>query len=100
MESVLDDAQLIQAARRRLLRMLESGESPASIINNIGSGGPSGSSGGLVEKMSGGGEEDPGLFDYLVDIEKTDIPGGEGEKPIGWRKKVHRYRTKKGESGK
>lgn len=91
-DSALDDAALIKAARRRLLKMLEQ-EQASGITNNVyGGGQPSHGASGFSEQMHGASGEDPNLFDYLVDIEKKDIPGENG-KPIGWSKKVHRYRT-------
>lgn len=98
MDSALDDAALIQAARKRILRELEAQQAAQqSVVNNYGGGG--GSGGGLVESMHGGGAEDPGLYDYLVDIEKHDQRDENG-KSIGWTKKVHRHRDRKGMPGK
>lgn len=95
---MIDDASLIRAARKRILRELAAQASPAAAntINNYAGGG----SHGLMEKMNGGGDDDASLHDYLVDIEKRDIPGEEGGKPIGWTKKVHRHREAKGGGGK
>ncbi len=92
----LDDAALIKAARKRILRQLDAeqtGGGANSVINNYGGGG-----GGLMERMNGGGEaEDPGLYDYLVDIERRDLPeiNPDTKKPVGWTKKVHRHREEK-----
>lgn len=97
---MIDDNALVQAVRKRLLRELEAQQAHqiSNTINNNQSSG--GHGGGLMEAMNGGqpgGSDDP--FDYLVDIEKRDIPGEEGSKPVGWTKKVHRHRTKKGLAG-
>ncbi len=102
MRNVIDDGALIQAVRKRLLRELGSQHAASQVhntINNNQSGGHGG--GGLMEAMNGGqpgGSDDP--FEYLVDIEKHDIPGEDGGKPVGWTKKVHRHREKKGGLGK
>ncbi len=88
------DQALIKAARKRIMRELEA-QHAASVVNNITQNASGGGRGGLMESMNGGGGEDPGLYDYLVDIEKKDIPGENGGKPMGWTKKVHRYRSEK-----
>ncbi len=99
MRGAIDDNALVQAVRKRLLRELEA-QQEARISNTINNnqGGGSHGGGGLMEAMNGGGPEDP--YEYLVDIEKRDIPGEEGGKPLGWTKKVHRHREKKGGLGK
>ncbi len=104
MRGILDDKALVQAARKRILRELEAQHMASQIhntINNSQGDRGGGGGGGLMEAMNGGGKEDPELYDYLVDIEKRDIPGEEeGSKPVGWTKKVHRHRDLKGRSGK
>ena len=96
---MIDDNALIRAARKRILRELaaQSDGGHSNTINNYAGGG---GHHGLMEAMNGGGSDDPSLHDYLVDIEKRDIPGEEGGKPIGWTNKVHRHREEKGGGGK
>lgn len=89
---------LEEALRARLLA--EIGQShPSSISNNnynyAGGAQASPSVGGVMEHM---GKEDPELYDYMVDISRTDKKDPEG-KTVGWDKKVHRYRQEKGGSG-
>jgi len=108
-ESPISDDYLIQAARRRLARMLEQeGGDASAIVNNVyggspggGGGGGGGGLGGMIEAMGGGGGEDP--FDYFVDINRRDVeePAGLDEngqpimKKVGWDKRVHRFRGSK-----
>lgn len=90
----LDDSALIQAARKRILAELETkgGAAAPSFTNNVYGGG-----GGLMERMNGAQAEDPDLYDYLVDIERRDLPeiNEATGKPAGWTKKVHRHRQEK-----
>ena len=93
-DPVLDDAALIRAARKRLLRMLEAEESPtASIVNNVGYGG---GGSGLMEKM--GTTDDPSDREYFVDILREDLPeiNEATGKPKGWKKSVHRHSALRG----
>ena len=92
------DDQLIQAVRKRLLRDIAE-KHEAQHISNVINNHQGGGHGGLMEAMNGGQHEDPALFDYMVDIEKHDIPGAEGGKPVGWKKSVHRHRSPKGLAG-
>lgn len=92
---MIDDQSLIRAARKRILREL------AGQHENAGSqGSPKYASGGLMEHMNGGKDDSSDLMDYLVEIEKNDIPNPDGGKPVGWTKKVHRYASPKGKAGK
>ncbi len=94
MDSVLDDAQLIQAARKRLLRMLEAeGGGGSPVTNNVYGGG---GHGGLTEQMQGA-DSDPDR-DYFVDITREDLPeiNPATKKPMGWKKSVHRRSAAKG----
>ncbi len=90
----LDDAALIQAARKRIMAELEAksagGGGMSSTINNYAGGG----GGGLMERMNGAtGGGDADLRDYLVDIERRDLPelNEHTGKPVGWTKKVRRH---------
>jgi hypothetical protein len=49
--------------------------------------------GSIAEQMT------PEDWDYYVDIQREDLPeiNPETGKPLGWKKKVHRYTTKRGE---
>ncbi len=93
----LDDAALIRAARKRILAEFEAksgGGGMSSTINNYGGG----SGGGLMERMNGGGGgDDADLRDYLVDIERRDLPemNPHTNKPVGWTKRVHRFTQEK-----
>lgn len=84
----LNDRALIRAARERILREFARDNG----VQEAKHGSSYQGHGGIMEGMSAG-DEDP--FEYLVDIEKRDIPGDEG-KPVGWTKRVHRHREKKG----
>lgn len=100
-EDELNDAALIRAARKRLLREIEgqAAKEAASqkIINNVYGGG------GVMDRLGGGGPpppasadgEDP--YDYFVDITRKDLDelNPHTGKPAGWEKKVHRYRHEK-----
>jgi len=96
-----DDAALIRAARERVLSELAGRESRRTqaqrIINNIYGGG--GVADGLSPGAAGasGGGAAPDDLDYLVDIERKDLPdiNPATGKPMGWSKKVHRYAKKK-----
>ena len=90
-----DDQAIIAAVRRRLLQEIENKGQTSSIINNVyGTGRDPEAGAGDVRGMMLGGE-DP--FDYMVDIERRDLPdiNPETGKPMGWTKKVRRYREKK-----
>lgn len=95
LDQEFDDAALIRAARKRIMRELEAqqagGGSP--ITNNVFSGGGGGIAPGLMERMNGAEAEDPSLRDYLVDITREDLPdiNPATGKPVGWKKSVHRY---------
>ncbi len=90
---MLDDAALIRAARKRILRELEisgggaGGGGGAAVTNNVYGGG------GLMERMNGAPSNDADLKDYMVDIERRDLPelNPLTGKPMGWTKKVHRH---------
>lgn len=96
----ISDQELIRAVRKRLLADIENRKEAERIVNNI-YGGPVGS-GGVMDRLAhqpemggeGGGGDD---FDYFVDIVRRDLPELHPEtgKPIGWEKKVHRFRNKK-----
>ncbi len=94
---VIGDDELVQAVRQRLLRELAEKQEAHQISNVINNHGGGSHGGGLMEAMHGGGGEDP--MEYLVDIEKHDIPGPEGGKPVGWKKSVHRHRSPRGLAG-
>lgn len=87
------NAILDKAIKQRILDEI-SRRSEAQIINNFQGGAPLASEArkpdSLQEAMF-----DPGAFDYLVDIEKTNELGPDGEN-LGWRKKVRRYREPMG----
>lgn len=88
----LDDAALIKAARKRILRELEMQSGGmgggAAVTNNVYGGG-----GGLMERMNGAPSDDGDLRDYMVDIERRDLPelNPLTKKPVGWTKKVRRH---------
>lgn len=94
-----DDNALIRAARKRILQELQAKKAAASsVINNNVYGNSMAGGGGLMERMNGAGpSEDPGLYDYLVDIERRDLPevNPHTGKPAGWTKRVHRHRQEK-----
>ncbi len=81
-----DDAAILAAVKKRLLRELKEKKRPegqgAKVSDDVR---------GMM--MEG---EDP--YDYLVDIERRDLPdlNPHTGKPAGWTKKVHRHREKKG----
>jgi hypothetical protein len=82
---------LEQAIKKRILDEISRESRSAQVINNFQGGAPLASEArkpdSLQEAMF-----DPGAYDYLVDIEKSDVFEPGGDKPIGWRKKVRRYR--------
>jgi len=86
---------LEEAIKKRILEEIGQ-RSQGQTINNFQGGAPLASESrapnSLQEAMF-----DPGAFDYMVDIEKTDQIDEKTGKPIGWNKKVHRYRQPKGE---
>lgn len=89
-----DDNMLLQAIRKRILKDIEEKQT-ASIINNVYGTGTVPPQNDIKGLMAGGGDgEDP--FDYMVDIERRDLPELNAQgKPVGWSKKVRRYREKK-----
>jgi hypothetical protein len=94
----LSDEAILRAVKRRLMDELS--QRQAGVVNNVyggsGQGVGSGGYGGLVQDMAQGGE-DP--FNYFVDITREDLPdiNPATKKPIGWTKKVERYRKRKDE---
>ena len=132
-ESINDDV-LLAAIRRRLLEEIERRGGNSPIVNNVYGGGGTVGGGGLLDQMSGGsspkidsedediGQIDPGLFDYMVEINKRDvfepqIDPETGEPlldprtkqpqmardakgkmiPMGWSKTVRRFREPRGQ---
>lgn len=89
---------LENAIRKRILEEISARRDAAQIINNFQNQAPLASESrapnSLQEAMF-----DPGAFDYLVDIEKTDEIDPETGKSVGWKKKVHRYRKPREEMG-
>lgn len=81
---------LEQAIKQRILDEISRKDRAAQIVNNF-QGAPLASEARKPESLQEA-MFDPGAFDYLVDIEKSDVFGPDGDKPIGWRKKVRRYR--------
>ncbi len=101
----LSDRALVKAMRKRILDEISARQAAGAVINNYGAapGGHEPTS-GVMGMLGGGGAgggggsggEDP--FDYLVNIEREDLPvNPETGKPKGWKKTVHRYRTPKEE---
>lgn len=89
MRGVLTDDALIQAARKRILRELQAEHAAHQISNTINNNQNGGSGGGLMEAMN---TPSPDLQNYLIDIEKHDIPSDDpGGKPKGWKKTVRRH---------
>jgi len=91
--------QLQEAIRRRLLEEIGSSRGGQAITNNVYGGGLTG---GVRGQMSGEGEDMPmpkDERDYFVDILREDLPeiNEATGKPKGWRKKVHRFTTARGE---
>lgn len=102
-EDQITDQMLIAAARKRLLAELGGGGDASRIVNNIyggGSSGMGGGGGGLFDSLTGGeaspagGQPGEDPFDYFVDITRKDLPeiNEATGKPIGWEKRVHRFR--------
>ena len=89
----LDDAALIAALRRRMLDELERRDDIKPIVNNIYGHGV----GGLMGEAYQGDPENRDDYDYFVDIMRKDLEDKDPEtgKPLGWEKKVHRYRSPK-----
>jgi hypothetical protein len=91
--------QLNAAIRKRLLAEIERGQGGGqSVVNNVyGGGAPAAIGGGGIREMAGagGGDDDidPASRDYYVDITREDLPDINPltKKPVGWRKKVHRF---------
>jgi hypothetical protein len=105
-EDPTSDSALLKAVRKRLLNEISAKQAASSVINNNVYGGSAHAGGsdvgGLLGSMGGApaaAGEDP--FDYLVDIERKDLPiNPETGKPEGWRKSVRRHRTPKDEKKK
>lgn len=100
----LNDDELIQALRQRIKEQIASlgaSGSPASINNYVGGmpSQPYGITGGMLAQN----DSEPDDSDYFVDISRRDVEPLLDEKtgkviqPGGWDKKVHRFKTKKGE---
>ncbi len=89
--------QLNAAIRKRLLAEIEQGRggSGQSVVNNVYGGGAPAAGGGGIREMMGSPED----RDYFVDIEREDLPdiNPATGKPKGWKKKVHRFSTGRGE---
>jgi hypothetical protein len=98
MPSVTDE-MLIEALREKILREIQKEQNAQAITQNIY--GPGQQVQGIPERMQLGPQEElpEDLFDYFVDITREDLPevNPVTSKPLGWKKSVHRYRTKKGE---
>ncbi len=103
----LSDAALLKAVRRRLLDEVSARQAASSTINNNVYGGSAhagGASdvGGLMGALGGGtggaAGEDP--FDYMVDIERRNMPADESGKSPGWTKHVRRHRSPKDDKKK
>ena len=96
------DEVLLEAMRQRMKRQLDKEEERTlnNVINNY-SGGGSSSGGGVMAQM-GGAKDDPEIdpYDYIVDIQKSDVIDPATGKSTGWNKKVHRYRSEKGSEPK
>lgn len=94
MDEEVNDDVLLRAIRQRMLEDLRSPrQSAAPITNNVYGGGVGG---GVRDSMS---DADLGGVDrdYFVDIVREDLPdiNEATGKPIGWKKKVHRFSTPK-----
>jgi hypothetical protein len=94
----LTEMDLVEAAKRRILRELER-EQAAQVVNNLtqGGGGMGGAQGQSIQDMMGSGT--PEDWDYFVDITREDLPDVNPAtgKPKGWKKSVHRFTNRKGE---
>lgn len=90
----ITDEVLLDAIRKRYLREIEK-ETQAANINNIINNSPA-SAPGMAAAMGGVTPDDD---EYFVDITRTDLPeiNPITKKPIGWNKKVRRYKRKPGE---
>lgn len=102
----LSDTAMIKAMRKRLLEEISAKQAASNVIHNNVYGGSAhagGASdvGGVMGLLGGNGggtsEEDP--FDYMVDIERKNMPPDESGKSPGWTKHVRRHRSAK-EHGK
>ncbi len=93
----LTEMDLVEAAKRRILRELER-EQAAQVVNNLTQGGGmgGGQSQSIQDMMGSGTPED---WDYFVDITREDLPDVNPAtgKPKGWKKSVHRFTNRKGE---
>lgn len=95
----VNDKALVAAMRKRLLDEISSKRSDSSqIVNNVyGSDGGMGA-GGLRERLAAQDSEGEDPYEYMVDIDREDKLGPDGEK-TGWTKKVHRYKVPTGMPG-
>lgn len=96
----LTEMDLIDAAKRRILRELER-EQAAQVVNNLtqsggGMGREAPQTQSIQDLMGSGTPED---WDYFVDITREDLPdlNPATGKPKGWKKSVHRFTNRKGE---
>jgi hypothetical protein len=95
MDGDVNDDVLLAAIRKRLLREIEDerrASDAAQIVNNV-YGGPMEARGGIHEELA------PDDMEYYVDITRKDLPETNPEtgKPVGWEKKVRRWRQKAGD---
>lgn len=96
--------EMIKRIREKLMASMDGGgaspgKDATSIVNNL-YGNSGGGMNGLVEQMNGGPQGPaPDDFDYLVDIERRDLPevNEATGRPVGWKKTVNRRRIPKGE---
>lgn len=90
---------LREAIRDRILNEIKKPRDVERIVNNV-YGGPLTSDKSLGGGVTGEMAKDmtPAELDYLVDIEREDLPeiNPKTGKPIGWRKKVRRYTQPRG----
>lgn len=84
-----DEIDELRAAIKARILAEVAGRSQAQVVNNMYAAGGA-REGGLQDRFDP--VEDP--FDYKVDIERRQVVDSQGL-PIGWDKKVHRYRAPK-----
>jgi hypothetical protein len=100
---MITDAVLLEAVRKRILDQIANQQQGNPIYNMIGTQdlpatrGVGDAISRLQAPAAGGGDVSPDDFDYMVDIMRQNLPEDETGKSPGWTKKVHRYRTPKGE---
>ena len=100
--SKITDEAIMDAIREQMLARIKS-QNDARTVNYMLGGGQSGAKGGVFETLGAPSaspvtpDEDPDL-DYFVDILKNDNIDPETGKSIGWKKKVHRYASPRGET--